>query len=74
MFPYKRATIDYGFESINDIESINLNSVIGCFLMGAWFLGHGGMVLGCGGMVLGHGRKLQFSCPKQLSLKIKFIV
>ena len=38
MFPYKRATIDYGFEFINDIESINLNSVIECFLVGVWFI------------------------------------
>ena len=44
MFPYKRAAIDYGFEFVNDIESINLNSGIKCFLVGAGFLGHGDVV------------------------------
>ena len=43
MFLYKNATIDCGFEFINNIESINLNLVAGCFLMGAGFLGHGGL-------------------------------
>ena len=37
MFPYKRATIDCGFEFVNDIESINLNFVIKCFFMGWGF-------------------------------------
>ena len=41
MFPYKRATIDYVFQFINDIKSINLNSVIKCFLMGVEFVGLG---------------------------------
>ena len=42
MFPYRRATIDCGFELVNDIESINLSFVIKCFLMGVGFLSHGG--------------------------------
>ena len=42
MFPYKRATIDCGFEFVNDIQSINLNLVFRCFLLGVGFLGHGG--------------------------------
>ena len=42
MFPYKRATIDREFEFVNNIESINLNLVIKCFLMGMGFLSHGG--------------------------------
>ena len=41
MFPYKRTTIDCGFEFVNDIESINLSFVIKCFLMGVGFQGHG---------------------------------
>ena len=70
MFPYKRAIIDYGFEFVNNIESIpftkcfltrepllimglnlfmiiesiNLNFVIKCFLVGVGFLSHGGLV------------------------------
>ena len=36
------ATIDGGFAFVNDIESINLNFIAGCFLVGVWFLGHGG--------------------------------
>ena len=40
MFSYRRATIDCGFEFVNDIESINLSFVIKCFLMG--FLSHEG--------------------------------
>ena len=44
MFPYKRATIDCGFEFVNNIESINLNLVIKCFLAGMGFLSHGGVV------------------------------
>ena len=32
MFPYKRATIDYGFEFVNDIESVNLNLLLNVFL------------------------------------------
>ena len=43
MFPYRRATIDCGFELVNDLESIDLSFVIKCFLMGAGFLGHGGL-------------------------------
>ena len=41
MSSYKRATIDYGFEIVNDIESINLNFGVGCFLVGVGLLGHG---------------------------------
>ena len=41
MFPYKRATIDCGFEFVNDVQSINLSFVIKCFLVGVGFLGHG---------------------------------
>ena len=44
MFPYKRATIDCGFEFVNNIESINLNLVIKCLLTGMEFLSHGGVV------------------------------
>ena len=44
MFPYKMAAIDSGFEFVNNIESFNLNFIAGCFLVGAGFLGHGGMV------------------------------
>ena len=43
MFPYRRATIDCGFEFVNDIESIDFSFVIKCFLMGVGFLGHGGL-------------------------------
>ena len=43
MFPYRRATIDHGFEFVNDVESINLSFVIGCFLVRVGFLGHGGL-------------------------------
>ena len=56
MFPYKIATIDSGFAFVNDIESINLNFIAGCFLVGVGFLNN------------------SISCPKQLSLKITFIV
>ena len=41
MFPYKRTTIDYGFEFVNSIQSINLNFVIKCFLVGVGLLGCG---------------------------------
>ena len=41
MFPYKKATIDCGFEFVNNIESINFNLVTKCFLMGMGFLSHG---------------------------------
>ena len=51
MFPYERATIDCGFEFVNDTESINLSFVIKCFLVGVGFLGHGGLGVG----FLGHG-------------------
>ena len=40
MFPYKWATIDYGFEFVNDIESY-FSFVIKCFFMGVGFLSHG---------------------------------
>ena len=43
MFPYRRATIDCGFDFVNDIESINLSFVIKCFLMWVGFLGHGSL-------------------------------
>ena len=36
--------LDCGFEFVNNIESINLNLVIKCFLMRMGFLSHGGMV------------------------------
>ena len=42
MFPYKKTTIDCGFAFINDIESLHLNFIVGCFFVGAGFLGHGG--------------------------------
>ena len=40
------ATIDGGFAFVNNIESLNLNFIAGCFLVGVGFLGHGpgGMV------------------------------
>ena len=41
MFPYKKATIEYGFEFVNDTESINLNFVIKCFFMGVGILSYG---------------------------------
>ena len=41
MFPYKKATIDCGFEFVNNIESINLNLGTKCFLVGAGFLSCG---------------------------------
>ena len=43
MFSYKRATIDCGFEFVNDIGSINLSFGIKCFFVGVGFLGHGGL-------------------------------
>ena len=43
MFPYRRATIDCGFEFVNDVESINLSFVVGCFLVGVGLLGRGGL-------------------------------
>ena len=42
MFPYGGATIDCGFAFVN-IESLNLNLIAGCFLVGAGFLGRGGL-------------------------------
>ena len=41
MFPYKKTTIDCGFEFVNDIESINLKLVTKFFLAGMGFLSHG---------------------------------
>ena len=35
--------IDCGFAFVNNIESLNLNFIVGCFLVGAGFLGHGGL-------------------------------
>ena len=64
MFPYKIATIDGGFAFVNNIESLNF--IAGCFLVGVGFLGHGAP----GAWFLDHS----MSCPKQLSLKITFIV
>ena len=66
MFPYKKATIDCGFAFVSNIEYLNLDFIAGCFLVGAGFLDHGGL-------------RVWFlndfiSCPKQLSLKITFIV
>ena len=43
MFPYRRATIDCGFEFVNDMKSIDFSFVIKCFLMGVGFLSHGGL-------------------------------
>ena len=43
MFCYKSAAIDYRFEFVNDIESVNLNFVIGCLLVEVGFLGYGGL-------------------------------
>ena len=43
MFSYRIATIDGGFTFINDIESLDLNFIVGCFLVGVGFLGHGGL-------------------------------
>ena len=66
MFPYKIVTIDGGFAFVNNIECLNLNFIAGCFLVGVGFLGHWGP----GVWFLNHS----ISCPKQLSLKITFIV
>ena len=44
MFPYKIATIDSGFAFINNIKSLNLNFIAGCFFVGVEFLGHRGPV------------------------------
>ena len=63
MFSYKRATTDYGFEIVNDIESINLNFGIKCFFVGVGLLGHGAV-----------GVWFVTDFEKQLSLKITFIV
>ena len=65
MFPYKRAILDYGFEFVHDIESINLSFVIQCFLVGVGFLSHGD---------LGVWFITDFANGIQLSLKITFIV
>ena len=66
MFPYKKTTIDCGFEFVNNIGSVGLGLVAWCFLVGAGFLGDGGL----GVWFLND----LDSCPKQLSLKITFIV
>ena len=66
MFPYKKVTIDCGFAFVNNVESLNLNFIAGCFLVGAGFLCHGGP----GVWFLNDS----ISSPKQLSLKITFIV
>ena len=66
MFPYKIAIIDSGFAFVNNIESLNLNFIAGCFFVGMGLLGHGGL----GTWFLNHS----ISCPKQLSLKITFVV
>ena len=42
MFPYRMATIDSGFAFVNNVESLNLNFIAGCFLVGVGLLGHGG--------------------------------
>ena len=71
MFPYKMATIDSGFAFVNSMESLGLGFIAGCFLVGVGFLMLVGVgFLGCGAWFLNHS----ISCPKQLSLKIKFIV
>ena len=46
MFPYKIATIDSEFAFVNNIESLNLNIIAGCFLVGwgFWAMGAGGVV------------------------------
>ena len=41
MFPYGGATIDRGFAFINNIESLDLSFIAGCFLVGVGFLGLG---------------------------------
>ena len=43
MFPCKKATIDCGFAFVNNIESLNLNFIAGCFLVGVGIVGHGGL-------------------------------
>ena len=64
-----KSTINCGFEFVDDIGSINLNFVAGCFLVGGrcslWVL--------CGGLGAWFLND-SISCPKQLSLKITFIV
>ena len=60
------STIDCGCAFVNNIESLNLNVIAGCFLVGVGFLGHGGL----GAWFLNHS----ISCPKQMNLKITFIV
>ena len=45
MFPYKKATIGCGFAFANNIKSLDLNFIPGCFLVGAGFMGHGGPVI-----------------------------
>ena len=46
MFPYRIATINGGFAFVNNIESLNLNFIAGCFLggWGFWAMGAGGVV------------------------------
>ena len=61
MLPYKIATIDSGFPFVNNIGSLGF--IAGCFLVG---VGYGGSWV----WFLNHS----ISCPKQLSLKVTFIV
>ena len=37
MFPYKIATIDSGFAFLDNIESLNVSFIAGCFLVGWGF-------------------------------------
>ena len=46
MFPCRIATIDSGFAFVNNIESLNLNFIAGCFLVGVWVFPCGGGVSG----------------------------
>ena len=66
MSPYRKATIDYGFAFVNNIESLDLNFIAGCFVLGAGFLGHEGMVP--------KSLNQLSQTAEQLSLKITFIV
>ena len=63
MFPYGGATVDCGIAFVNNIEYLDF--MAGCFLVGAGFLGHGAWAWFLNDSI---------SCPKQLSLKITFIV
>ena len=42
MFPYRKAIIDCGFAFVNNMRSLNLDFIAGCFLVGVGFLRHGG--------------------------------